>query len=97
MSQTAPEHPLKGVVMSVREEIISALLPDEPNYPVVAQYLGEGAGPVLAELAGGDDVELASRAAALAKHLSSRFARLHPGVGSRPPRPGGAGRGRSIA
>ena len=62
--------------MSVdREEIVPALLPDEINYPAAARFLGDEAELILTELVQGDDVVPASRAATLAKHLSSRSAR----------------------
>jgi HEAT repeat protein len=66
-----------------RDEVISALQPDEPNYPAAAQHLGAEAAPILAELAEGDDVELATKAASLAGFLTAEAARpvLRRGVG----------------
>ncbi|MFC7649429.1 hypothetical protein ACFQX6_60355 [Streptosporangium lutulentum] len=62
--------------MSVnREDVLSALRPDEPNYPDAAQHLGAEAAPILAELVQADDVELAAKAASLAGFLSSESAR----------------------
>jgi HEAT repeat protein len=56
-------------------DVISALRPDEPNYPVVARQLGNDAAPILAELAEADDVELAAKAASLARFLTGDSAR----------------------
>jgi HEAT repeat protein len=58
-----------------RADVISALQPDEPDYAAAAQHLGPQAAPILAELAAGDDLELASKAASLAGFLSSDAAR----------------------
>jgi hypothetical protein len=57
------------------DEVIGALQPDEPNYPAAAQHLGADAAPILAELAAGDDVELAAKAASLAGFLTPDAAR----------------------
>ncbi|MDX3534325.1 HEAT repeat domain-containing protein [Streptomyces sp. MB09-01] len=58
-----------------RDDIISALLPDEPNYEAAAQYLGPEEAPVLADLAESDNVGLASKAASMARFLPADSAR----------------------
>jgi hypothetical protein len=50
-------------------DVTSALAPDEPDYRSIAAQLGADAAPVLLELAGGDDAELASKAVSLAPYL----------------------------
>lgn len=58
-----------------RDDVISALQPDEPNYAVIARQLGADATPILTELAEADDVGLASKAASLARFLTPGSAR----------------------
>ncbi|MGW7439592.1 HEAT repeat domain-containing protein [Streptomyces sp. NPDC054849] len=58
-----------------RDDIISALLPDEPNYEAAAQFLGPEAAPVLADLAESNEIGLASKAASMASFLPTDSAR----------------------
>ena len=58
-----------------KDDVIQALQVDEPDYPAVARHLGADAAPILAELAEGDEVELASKAASLAGFLTTDAAR----------------------
>lgn len=70
-----------------RDDVIRALQPDEPDYPAAARHLGAEAAPILAELAEGGDVELASKAASLAGFLTADAARpvLRRGAGHEDP------------
>jgi hypothetical protein len=58
-----------------RDDVLSALRPDEPDYAAAASRLGAEAAPILAELAAGDNLEFASKAAALAGFLDIDAAR----------------------
>jgi HEAT repeat protein len=51
-----------------REEVVTALLPDEPQYDEAARW-GADALPHLSELVRGDDANLASKAASLAVRI----------------------------
>ncbi len=50
------------------EQVVNALLPDEPDYQAAAT-LGPEALPLLQQLVAGDNVELATKAASLAGHI----------------------------
>jgi HEAT repeat protein len=56
--------------MMTKEQVIRALMPDEPNYPRIAAALGPDALPLLRELVNGNDVTLAARAASLAGRIN---------------------------
>jgi hypothetical protein len=58
-----------------RDDVVAALRPDELDYDAAAERLGADSAPILAELAGGDDLELASKAASLAGFLDAGVAR----------------------
>jgi HEAT repeat protein len=58
-----------------RDDVVRALLPDEPHYAATAQRLGNEAAPVLAELAASEDLELASKATSLAGFMDDESAR----------------------
>lgn len=58
-----------------KEQVVAVLRPDEPDYRAAARHLGAEASPILAELAGGDDLELASKAASLAGFIETEAAR----------------------
>jgi HEAT repeat protein len=58
-----------------RDQVVAMLLPDEPNYAAAASSLGPEVSPILADLAAGDDLELASKAASLAGFIESEAAR----------------------
>lgn len=58
-----------------KEQLVALLLPDEPDYVAAGRHVGAEASPILNELAGSDDLELASKAASLAGFIESEAAR----------------------
>lgn len=58
-----------------KDQVLAVLGADEPDYAAAAQSLGPGASPILVELAAGDDLELASKAASLAGFIETEAAR----------------------
>ncbi|MGN9841288.1 HEAT repeat domain-containing protein [Nonomuraea sp. H19] len=58
-----------------RQDVVTELGPDEIDYAAAAFRLGPSAAPILAELAAGEDVELAAKAASMAGFLTAELAR----------------------
>jgi hypothetical protein len=57
------------------DAIVSWLSSEEPDYPAAARDLGPEAGAALAEIAGSDDIAMASKASTLAGFLAPETAR----------------------
>jgi HEAT repeat protein len=69
-----------------RDQVITALIPDEPRYDVAAQ-LGPEALPHLVELVRGEDPNLASKAASLATRIKDEDSLRLLAVASEHPHP----------